>query len=155
MKCPQCQSVESKVVESRDVAEGEAIRRRRECLHCAYRFTTYERIERPNLVVVKRNGTRQLFSREKILAGLQRACEKTPVTNMQLEAFVADLERELYSRGEPEIPSVEIGQAIMEKLADLNDVAYVRFASVYRNFKDIASFERELSEIRQRKEQSK
>ena len=150
MKCHQCQSVESKVIESRDVAEGEAIRRRRECLDCQHRFTTYERIERPNLVVVKRGGTRQLFSREKLLAGLQRATEKTPITNMQLEAFVADVERELYAKGEPEVSSVDIGELLMDRLPSLNEVAYVRFASVYRNFKDIASFEHELSEIRKR-----
>lgn len=154
MKCHQCQSVDSKVIESRDVADGEAIRRRRECLKCHNRFTTYERVERPNLVVIKRNGTRQLFSREKLLAGLQRACEKTPVTNMQLEAFVADIERDLYAHGEPEVASVDIGEMVMERLPALNEVAYVRFASVYRSFKNIASFERELSEIRQRKEQT-
>ena len=152
MKCHQCQSVESKVIESRDVADGEAIRRRRECLHCQNRFTTYERIERPNLVIVKRNGTRELFNREKILAGLQRATEKTPVTNMQLEALVADIERELHSKGEPEVASTDIGELIMEKLARLSEVAYVRFASVYRNFKDIASFEVALSQIRQQKQ---
>lgn len=152
MKCHQCQSAESKVIESRDVADGEAIRRRRECLHCQYRYTTYERIERPNLVVVKRNGTRQLFNREKLLAGLQHACEKTPITNMQLEAFVADVERELYAKGEPEVASVDIGGIIMDRLPRLNEVAYVRFASVYRNFKDIASFERALSQMRQQKE---
>jgi transcriptional repressor NrdR len=153
MKCSQCQYNDSKVIESRDVADGEAIRRRRECINCQHRFTTYERIERPNLVVVKTNGTRQLFSREKLLAGLQRACEKTAVTNMQLEAFVADIERELYAMGEPEVSSRDIGQLIMEKLSDLNEVAYVRFASVYRRFKDIASFEQELSEIRNKKQQ--
>lgn len=151
MKCHQCKSVESKVIESRDVADGDAIRRRRECLHCNRRFTTYERIERPNLVVIKRGGTRQLFSREKLLAGLQRATEKTPVSNMQLEAFVADIERDLYDMGEPEISSTDIGEMVMERLAGLNEVAYVRFASVYRNFKDIASFEKALSQIRQQK----
>ncbi len=148
MKCHRCQSKDSKVIESRDVADGEAIRRRRQCLKCDYRFTTYERLERPSLVVVKRNGTRQLFSREKLLAGLQRATEKTVVTNMQLEAFVADIERDLYGRGEPEISSVDIGELVMERLPKLNEVAYVRFASVYRSFKNISGFERELSKIR-------
>ena len=152
MKGQQCQSVESKVVESRDVADGEAIRRRRECLHCQNRFTTYERIERPNLVVVKRGGTRQLFSREKLLAGLQRAAEKTSITNMQLEALVADIERELHGKGEPEVSSTDIGELVMDKLANLNEVAYVRFASVYRNFKDVASFEQALSQIRKQKQ---
>jgi transcriptional repressor NrdR len=138
-------------VESRDVAEGDAVRRRRECLNCGYRFTTYERLERPHLVVVKRDGTRELFSREKLLAGLQRAVEKTTVTGMQLEDFVARLERELYARGEPEISSVSIGELVMAELPGLNEVAYVRFASVYRNFRDISGFERELSRIRKAK----
>jgi len=155
LKCHKCQSRQSRVIESRDVADGEAIRRRRECLRCAYRFTTYERVERPTLVVIKRNGSRQLFSREKILAGLQRATEKTTVTNMQLEAFTADIERELYGRGEPEIASVDIGEMIMSALPKLNEVAYVRFASVYRNFKDISGFERELSKIRKGKDKLK
>ena len=155
MKCTNCYSNDSKVVESRDVAEGEAIRRRRECLKCSSRFTTYERLERPDLVVVKRNGTRQLFSREKLLAGLQRACEKTTVTNLQLEAFVADVESELYLRGEPEISSVAIGELVMQRLPSLNEVAYVRFASVYRSFKDIAGFEHELSNIRRSRKNAK
>jgi transcriptional repressor NrdR len=151
MKCQQCQSAESKVIESRDVAEGEAIRRRRECLSCQHRFTSYERVERPNLVVIKRGGTRELFSRDKLISGLQRACEKTPVTSLQLEAFVADIERDLYGLGEAEVSSVEIGNMVMDRLAKLNEVAYVRFASVYKSFKDIASFERELSAIRRKR----
>jgi transcriptional repressor NrdR len=155
VKCHQCQSTDNKVIESRDVADSEAIRRRRECLNCDYRFTTYERVERPNLTVVKRDGTRQLFSREKLLAGLQHACEKTSVTNMQLEAFVARIERELYGRGEPEVSSVDIGEMVMEGLPKLSEVAYVRFASVYRHFKDITGFEKELSRIRQSKETPK
>lgn len=155
MRCNKCQSPDSKVVESRDVAGGEATRRRRECLKCGWRFTTYERIEHPSLVVVKRDGTRQLFSRQKLLGGLQRACDKTTVTNMQLEAFVADIERELYGRGEPEVSSVDIGELVMSNLTSLNDVAYVRFASVYRSFKDISSFERELSKIRHHRQASK
>lgn len=155
MKCQKCQSIDSKVIESRDVADGDSIRRRRECLACQNRWTTYERVERPNLVVVKRDGARQLFNREKLLAGLQRACEKTPITNMQLEAFVADIESELYAKGEPEISSKDIGEMVMDKLADINEVAYVRFASVYRHFKDIASFEQALSQIRQHHKESK
>jgi transcriptional repressor NrdR len=149
MKCHHCGSCENKVIESRDVADGEAIRRRRECLDCGHRFTTYERLERPTLVVVKRNGTRQLFSREKLLAGLQHACEKTPVTNMQLENFVARIERALYERGDPEISSTDIGEMVMEGLRGMNEVAYVRFASVYRHFKDITGFEQELSRMRE------
>lgn len=148
MNCQQCGSADSKVVESRDVADGDAIRRRRECLKCGYRFTTYERVERPNLVVIKRDGTRELFSRDKLLGGLQHATEKTTVTAPQLDTFVADIERELYARGEPEISSEQVGELVMERLPVLNEVAYVRFASVYRNFRDISSFERELTRIR-------
>ena len=152
MKCQKCGSLDNKVVESRDVADNDAIRRRRECLNCGYRFTTYERLERPTLVVIKRNGTRQLFSREKLLKGLQHATEKTPVTNLQLESFIAQIERELYGRGEPEVSSTDIGELVMESLPKLNEVAYVRFASVYRKFRDISSFERELTKIRKSKE---
>lgn len=151
MTCQQCGHKDNKVVESRDVAEGEAIRRRRECLNCGYRFTTYERLERPSLVVVKRDGTRELFSREKLLNGLAHSTEKTSVTNVQLENFVAGIERELYGRGEPEVSSVKIGELVMEGLPKISEVAYVRFASVYRKFRDISSFERELSKIRQGK----
>lgn len=151
MRCQQCSSTDNKVVESRDVAEGDAVRRRRECLSCGYRFTTYERLERPHLIVVKRDGTRELFNREKMQAGLQRATEKTTVSGVQLENFIARLERELYARGEPEISSVSIGELIMSELPKLNEVAYVRFASVYRNFRDISGFERELSKIRRGK----
>ncbi len=150
MRCPQCQVNESKVVESRDVAEGESIRRRRECLACGHRYTTYERLERPNLVVVKNDGTRQLFNREKLLAGLTRACEKTPVTHLELEEVVARVEKRLHEAGDSEVSSRHIGELIMKELADLNDVAYVRFASVYRRFTDIASFERELSRMKNR-----
>lgn len=148
MRCSQCHQADTKVIESRDVAEGEAIRRRRACTKCQYRFTTYERVERPQLVVVKNDGVRELFNREKLLAGLYRACEKTPVTSLQLDKLVAEIEHELYACGETEVPSTQIGQLVMEKLAALNEVAYVRFASVYRRFKDIASFEKELSRIR-------
>lgn len=152
MKCQKCGSLDNKVVESRDVADNDAIRRRRECLNCGYRFTTYERLERPTLVVIKRNGTRQLFSREKLLKGLQHATEKTPVTNLQLESFVAQIERELYGRGEPEVSSTAIGELMMASLPKLNEVAYVRFASVYRKFRDLSSFERELNKIRKSKQ---
>jgi transcriptional repressor NrdR len=151
MKCNQCQHADTKVIESRDVAEGEAVRRRRACSKCEYRFTTYERIERPQLIVVKNNGTRELFSREKLLAGLHRACEKTTITNVQLEHVVADIEHQLYACGEPEISSSKIGELVMNHLADLDEVAYVRFASVYRRFKDIAGFEKELSQIKNKK----
>ena len=150
MRCSQCQFTDTKVIESREAGDGEAIRRRRACTQCGYRFTTYERIERPQLVIVKNDGTRELFSREKLLGGLYRACEKTPVTNLQLERLVADIEQQLYACGEPEVASTKVGELVMDSLAKLNEVAYVRFASVYRRFKDIAGFEEELSQIRQR-----
>lgn len=151
MKCVQCHHEDTKVIESREAADGEAIRRRRACPECGHRFTTYERVERPQLVIVKHDGTRQLFSRDKLLSGLNRACEKTKVTNLQIEKLVTDVERQLYSCGEAEVSSTKIGEMIMERLARLDEVAYVRFASVYRRFKDIASFEKELSQIKQRK----
>lgn len=148
MKCNQCNYDDTKVIESRDVADGQAIRRRRSCIHCGYRFTTYERLERPQLIVIKNKGTRELFNRSKLLAGLYSACEKTPVTSLQLERLVNDIEQELYACGEPEVKSSKVGELVMTRLAPLNEVAYVRFASVYRRFKDIASFERELSQIK-------
>ena len=148
MRCNQCQETDTKVIESREVSEGDAIRRRRECIQCSARFTTYERIEKPQLIIVKNDGTRQLYSREKLLAGLYRACEKTQVSAVQLDKIVSSVEKKLYSCGETELPSRRIGELIMEELAKVDEVAYVRFASVYRRFKDIASFERELSEIK-------
>jgi transcriptional repressor NrdR len=148
VKCTQCQHLETKVIESRDAADNQAIRRRRACTSCEYRFTTYERVERPQLIVVKNDGTRQLFNREKLLGGLYHACEKTPVTNLQLERLVSEVEQQLHACGEPEVVSAKIGDLIMERLARLNEVAYVRFASVYRRFTDVASFERALSHIK-------
>ena len=154
MKCHQCQFEDTKVIESRDVAEGESTRRRRECQQCGFRFTTYERLERPQLVVIKHDGSREMFSRNKLLAGLHRACEKTPVTNVQLESLVARVENELYASGEPEVESNRVGELIMEGLAELSEVAYVRFASVYRRFSDITGFEAELAQIRAKKIQN-
>lgn len=151
MKCNQCQSDDIKVIESRDVADGQAIRRRRMCVPCGQRFTTYERLERPQLIVVKNDGTRELFNRTKLLGGLYRACEKTPVTTMQLERVITNIEQELYACGEQEVKSARLGELVMDQLARLNEVAYVRFASVYRRFTDIASFERELSIVKQGK----
>lgn len=151
MNCSRCHAADTKVIESRDVAGGKSIRRRRMCSSCEYRFTTYERIERPQLIVVKNNDVRELFNRDKLLAGLYRACEKTPVTSLQLEQLVSDVEQQLYECSEPEVSTAKIGQLVMRQLASLNEVAYVRFASVYRRFKDIASFEQELSDIRKKK----
>jgi len=162
MKCLECQYEDTKVIESRDVADGDAIRRRRMCPQCKNRFTTYERLERPQLVVVKCGGqkdgqkdgerVRELFNRQKLLLGLLRASEKTTVTSLQLDRLVADVERELYACGEPEVSTARIGDMVMERLALLDEVAYVRFASVYRRFTDIASFEQALSNIKQQKQ---
>jgi transcriptional repressor NrdR len=151
MRCTACKSDDTKVIESRDVADGEAVRRRRKCVHCGERFTTYERIERPQLVVIKNNGVRQLYDRQKLMAGLLRASQKTSITNVQLERLVNEVERELYGCGEPEVASAKIGDMVMNRLTMLDEVAYVRFASVYKRFTDIASFEHELTQIRQRK----
>ncbi len=151
MRCSQCECEDTKVIESRDAGDGQAIRRRRACPDCGYRFTTYERLERPQLIVIKNDGTRELFSRDKLLGGLYRACEKTPVTSLQLEKLVADIEQQLYDCGEAEVSSAKIGEMVMERLSSLNEVAYVRFASVYRRFTDIAGFERELSQIKKLK----
>src|SRR5438128_2155590 len=134
MKCNRCQQEETKVIESRDVSEGEAIRRRRACTTCQYRFTTYERVERPQIIVIKNDATRELFNRDKLLAGLYRACEKTPVSSLQLETLVVDIEQHVYDCGDQEITTAMIGDMVMERLAGLNEVAYVRFASVYRRF---------------------
>ncbi len=151
MKCHDCNFADTKVIESREVADGESTRRRRKCPQCDTRFTTYERRERPQLVVIKQDNSRQLFDRSKLLAGLHRACEKTPVTNLQLEQLVANIENKLLSQGEPEISSRDIGELVMHELASLSEVAYVRFASVYRRFDDITGFEAELAQIRAKK----
>jgi transcriptional repressor NrdR len=151
MRCPVCEAVESKVLESRDVGEGNAIRRRRECEACEHRFTTYERIEKRHLVVMKKNGDRQLFDRAKLLRGIERACEKRPVSSLQLEALVERVEQALYATGESEVKSEQIGELVMQELAQLDDVAYIRFASVYRSFSSVASFEQELSRIKQKR----
>jgi transcriptional repressor NrdR len=155
MKCTQCQFHDTKVIESRDVSEGEATRRRRMCPDCNYRFTTYERLERPQLIVIKTDGKRQMFSRDKLLAGLYRACEKTSVSSLQIERVVIDIEQQLYACGENEVSSKKIGDLVMERLSILSEVAYVRFASVYRRFKDISSFEEELLKIRDKDRETK
>jgi transcriptional repressor NrdR len=153
MKCHKCQSSSTDVIESRDVASAGFVRRRRECPKCSCRFTTYERVERPQLVVQKKDGSREMFNRSKIMAGINRACEKTSVTNVQIESLVDNVEQELYSRGEPEVSSREIGELVINGLAGLSDVAYVRFASVYRRFSDITGFEKELAIIRSKREE--
>ena len=154
MNCSRCQTPDTKVIESRDVAGGKSIRRRRMCSKCSYRFTTYERIERPQLIVIKNNQVREIFNRDKLIAGLYRACEKTSVSSLELEQLVSEVENKLYELNDSEVTTAKIGEIVMEQLSVLNEVAYVRFASVYRRFKDIASFERELSDIRKKKDTS-
>ena len=140
MKCPSCSNMESKVLDSRPSQDGTSIRRRRECLSCQKRFTTFETIENMTFVVVKKNGNREIFDRTKLVSGMVRACEKRPVSVKQIENAVNDIELQLQSSMRSEIPSTEIGELVMEKLKGLDEVAYVRFASVYRQFKDINTF---------------
>jgi len=144
MKCPFCNGKKDKVVDSREINEGNIIRRRRECLICTKRYTTYERIEEIPFSVVKKDGSREDFDRTKVFDGIKRACEKRPVNKDKLEALVDNIVTSLFSRDEREIQSVEIGEKVMEGLKKLDSVAYVRFASVYRDFKDIEEFMEEL-----------
>ena len=147
MRCPFCGHKEDKVVDSRVRGDGSSIRRRRECLKCGRRFTTYEYIEDTPLVVIKKDGRRQVFDRNKILQGLLKACEKRAISMQQLEQLVTSVERTLLRKYDKEVPSEVIGKLVMEKLSKLDEVAYVRFASVYREFKDINQFMQELKEI--------
>lgn len=150
MKCPDCSYLDSRVIESRDLEDGLSIRRRRQCLRCEFRFTTYERTEQRQLTIVKKDGTRQPFNREKLAAGLYRACEKRPIAVAKIESLIDGIEHDLRSQGEPELSVNLIGEMAMDRLITLDDVAYVRFASVYRSFADVASFERELSKLKSR-----
>ena len=147
MRCPFCSHPESKVIDSRPAEEGASIRRRRECLACHKRFTTYETMECLPLVVVKKDGSRQSFDRNKVMAGLIRACEKRPVPYSTLEAMVGEIEQVLQNQMEREISSAQIGELVMERLKKIDDVSYVRFASVYRQFKDINTFMHELNKL--------
>ena len=147
MKCPYCSYLESKVIDSRPAEEGTSIRRRRECLSCQKRFTTYEIVERVPLIVVKRDGSRQSFDKSKVINGMVRACEKRPVTMTQIEHIADEIEQELQGSLEREIATQEIGEMVMSRLKDVDEVAYVRFAPVYRSFKDINTFMEELSKI--------
>ena len=147
MKCPFCGFSDSKVIDSRPADEGNTIRRRRECLDCQKRFTTYEIIERMPLVVIKRDGSRQAFDRIKIINGMVRACEKRPVTMAQIEQAADEVEQELRGRLETEVKSEQIGEMVMARLKVIDQVSYVRFASVYRSFKDIETFMEELAKI--------
>ena len=151
MKCPICGYTESKVIDSRPSEEGSSIRRRRECLSCQNRFTTYEKIETLPLLVVKKDKTRELFDKNKLLSGIIKACHKRPVTMEQMEEVASDIEAELQNSLSREISSQSIGVLVMDKLKSLDPVAYVRFASVYREFKDLDTFMRELEELRKQK----
>ena len=150
MKCPACQYNGTRVIDSRPAEENRSIRRRRECEQCAFRFTTFEKIEETPLVVVKKDGSREEFSGEKILRGLIRACEKRPVSLDDLKAIVYSIEKELRSSGVVELNSDEVGEMVMKLLADVDEVAYVRFASVYREYQDVTVFIEELQHLQQR-----
>lgn len=145
MKCPFCGNIEDKVIDSRASAEGDTIRRRRECLKCHKRFTTYERLEEIPLMVIKKDSRREPFDRKKLLAGILKACEKRPISTERIEAMADEIERVLQKDYEREVSSSKIGEFVMKQLHDLDEVAYVRFASVYRQFKDINQFMKELS----------
>lgn len=147
MKCPNCNHMEDKVVDSRTTKEGAAIRRRRECLACGKRFTTYEYIERTPLMVVKRDGKREHYNRDKLLTGLLKACEKRPISRSQLEKVVDEIETATFGRFKQEIRSTDLGNEVMERLQAIDHVAYVRFASVYRQFKDVNQFMNELKNL--------
>ena len=147
MKCPYCGFIEDKVIDSRPTDEGSAIRRRRECSKCTRRFTTYEKVESLPLMVIKKDKTRQLFNREKLMNGLLRACEKRPVSIDDLEKLVSDVESQIYNSLQREVTSQTIGEMVMNRLKTLDEVAYVRFASVYRQFRDINTFMDELRKL--------
>ena len=147
MKCPYCGEVDSKVIDSRPTEDGEKIRRRRECLNCKKRFTTYEIVETVPLMVVKKDRSREVFDRQKLLNGMLRACEKRPVSYATLEAIVNDIEQTLQSQMDREVRSAQIGELVMDRLKKVDEVSYVRFASVYRQFKDIDTFMAELNKL--------
>jgi transcriptional repressor NrdR len=150
MRCPFCGYQDSKVIDSRASEDANAIRRRRECLVCQKRFTTYERVEEAPLIVVKKDGRREPFDRQKVLNGLVKACEKTPVSFGTMEKLADSVERELRSRMDREVKTTDIGEMVMELLKETNQVAYVRFASVYRQFKDLTNFLQELQDLSKR-----
>ncbi len=153
MKCPYCAKVNNKVVDSRLSRDAKTIRRRRECLECGRRFTTYEKLEDTALMVVKKDGRREAFDRKKIISGIQKACQKRPVSTSSIEDFVSFIENHFQEAGKKEIESSQIGEIIIDKLKEWDDVAYVRFASVYRQFKDIREFMSELESILEAKKE--
>lgn len=147
MRCPKCNFYETKVLDSRQTDDGFKIRRRRECVSCGQRFTTYEKLEEMQLLVIKRDGNRQGYNRDKIINGLIRACEKRPVSLKQIENIAENVEKQLYNNFQTEVSTEQIGEIVMNELKDIDDVAYVRFASVYRQFKDINTFMEELKRM--------
>ncbi|MBT8342974.1 MAG: transcriptional repressor NrdR [Desulfatitalea sp.] len=147
MKCPFCGEMDNKVIDSRVSKDGAVIRRRRECIDCVRRFTTYEHIEEIPIMIVKKDGRREVFNRDKVRSGMQKACQKLDISMNTIEDFIEDLERDLRETGEKEIPSRAVGEKIMQKLHEVNDIAYVRFASVYREFKDVNDFMDELKTL--------
>jgi transcriptional repressor NrdR len=147
VKCPFCGEWDNKVIDSRVSKDGDVIRRRRECIDCARRFTTYEQIEEIPIMIVKKDGRCEIFSREKVRSGMQRACQKLDISMNTIEDFIDDLERDLRETGEKEIPSKVVGEKVMARLHGLSDIAYVRFASVYREFKDVNDFVAELKTL--------
>ena len=151
MKCPKCTHQDSKVIESREASEGDSIRRRRECLACAYRYTTYERVERPNLAIVKKNGERELFDRHKLSAAILRSVGKFLRSDLEIEEIVSVVEDELHAMGVGEVASTQVGDLVLQELGRRNEVAYVRFASVYRNFSSLDEFEQAIAEARSSK----
>jgi transcriptional repressor NrdR len=151
MNCPFCYFPESKVIDSRPADDGQRIRRRRECIQCAKRFTTYESVETQPLIIIKRDKSRQVFDRNKLLSGMLRACEKRPVSLQTLETAIDEIESQLQNSFEREVTSVQIGEMALEKLRDIDEIAYVRFASVYRDFKDIESFMEALTHLKNNK----
>lgn len=154
MRCPYCNEMESRVVDSRASEDGSSIRRRRECNLCKRRFTTYERLEEKPLLVIKRGGTREQFSRAKLLNGITRACEKRPVSMEKIETLVAEIERNLRDEYDREVSSMVIGEKVMDKLKATDDVAYVRFASVYRQFADVNSFIKTIEQLKNRTDEA-
>jgi len=155
MKCPFCAFIDNKVIDSRLSKDGDVIRRRRECIDCGRRFTTYERVEETLPLVVKKDGRRETFDRNKILVGIKKACEKRPVSIAVIEKVVDSIEASFADVGEREVKSTEIGERVMEAMHDLDEVAYVRFASVYRSFKDINEFMKELKDLLDKRDRVK
>ena len=148
MQCPSCQNTDSRVLESRSADSGRSVRRRRECLNCDFRFTTYERVETTPITVLKRSGAKELFNRSKIISGLNRACEKTLIHQSKIEFIVDEIELELHQGLSKEIKSIEIGEMVLAHLKDINEVAYIRFASVYRQFNGINDFMKTLESLK-------